>query len=316
MLRTLVICTAVLGATAAQAETLRIVVPFAPGGAQDTLARWYAAHLDERTDLSVMVENRAGAGGSIAAAEVAQSPTDTDAHTLLAATGGAITIAPHLRELTYDPIGDFIPVASAYDTPMTLAVPAESPFETVDDVIEAAREAPGALAFASTGHSSVSHLTGELLALATGVELLHIPYQGAAPALTDLLGGDVPLMVTSAASIDQHVSSGAARVLAVFSPVELSNLEGVPTIEEATGAEGLNTPVWGGFLAPAGMPQETVDLLSTAIVEICNLPETAEQYSRLGATAICGDGDALAEIITEDYARWESVISDAGITAD
>ncbi|MCC5979926.1 MAG: tripartite tricarboxylate transporter substrate binding protein [Salinarimonas sp.] len=302
---------ALVGATAASADTLRIVVPFSPGGAQDTLARWYAQHLEERTDMSVVVDNRPGAGGSLAADEVAQA--DPDGWTILQASGGAITIAPHLRELPYDPQNDFVQIAMIADTPMTLAVRADSPFETLDDVIEAAREQPGEYAFASTGHTSVSHLTGTLLAEAADIELLHVPYQGAAPGLSDLLGGIVPLMVTSAASIDPMVAAGEARVLAVFSPIELPNLEGVPTVEEVLGTDGLNSPVWTGYLAPAGTPQERIDELSAAIQEICELPETRDRYMSLGAAQTCGDAAALAETMAVDFERWGEIIQAAGI---
>lgn len=314
MLRTLICSFALVGATAAGADTLRIVVPFSPGGAQDTLARWYAQHLEERTDMSVVVDNRPGAGGSLAADEVAQA--DADGWTILQASGGAITIAPHLRELPYDPQNDFVQIAMIADTPMTLGVRADSPFETLEDVIEAAREEPGELSFASTGHTSVSHLTGTLLAQAAGIDILHVPYQGAAPGLTDLLGGVVPLMVTSAASIDQMVEAGEARVLAVFSPIELPNLEGVPTVQDVLGAEGLNSPVWTGYLAPAGTPQERIDELSQAIQEICELPETRDRYMSLGAAQTCGDAGALADTMAADFERWGEVIEAAGIEAD
>lgn len=306
--------TALLAASAAGADTLRIVVPFSPGGAQDTLARWYAQHIDERTEYSVIVDNRPGAGGSLAADEVGQA--EPDGWTIMQASGGAITIAPHLRDLPYDPQSDFAPIALFADTPMTLAVRADSAFERIEDVIAAAEADPGGVAYASTGHTSVSHLTGALLAQAAGIELMHVPYQGAAPALADLLGGVVPLMVTSAASIDQMVESGDARVLAVFSPVSLSNLEGVPTIEDALDAENLNSPVWAGYLAPAGTPQERIDELSQLIVEICELPETEERYLSLGATLTCGDATALAAVMDEDHARWGEVIEAAGIEAE
>jgi tripartite-type tricarboxylate transporter receptor subunit TctC len=301
-------------ASAANADTLRIVVPFSPGGAQDTLARWYAQHIDEKSDMTVIVDNRPGAGGALAADEVAQAAPD--GWTILQASGGAITIAPHLRDLPYDPQNDFVPVAMFADTPMTLGVRADSSFETLDDVVAAAQEDPGGLAYASTGHTSVSHLTGALLAQAAGIELLHVPYQGAAPALTDLLGGVVPLIVTSAASIDQMVEAGDARVLAVFSPVSLSNLEGVPTVEEALGAENLNSPVWAGYLAPAGTPQERIDELSRLIMEICELPETRERYLSLGASLTCGDANTLADTMARDHQRWGEVIEAAGIEAE
>lgn len=313
MLRILTTCAAIMVAGIAQADSLRIVVPFSAGGAQDTLARWFAQKLDERTDFQVFVENKPGASGTIAANEVAHAPTDTDQHTVLAASGAAITIAPHMGALTYDPLTDFVPIASTFDTPMTLAVRADSPFQNLEDVIAAAKDDPGGLPFASTGFGSISHLTGELLAQAADIELLHIPYQGAAPGLADLLGGDVPLMVTSAASIEQHVSSGAARVLVVFSPVELSNLADVPTVEDTLGVEGLNSPVWGGYLAPAAMSPDVVAELGTAIEEVCNLPETAEMFKRLGATNMCGDAERLEGIITQDYERWGRVIEQGGL---
>lgn len=316
MFRIIAVCSTLLAATAAQADTLRIIVPFSPGGAQDTLARWYGTQLGQNTDFQVIVENRPGASGSIAANEVAQSATDGNTYTVLAASGGAITVGPNMHDLTYDVFEDFKSIASTFDTPMTLAVRADSPYESVEDVIAAAKEEPGDIAFASTGFGSVSHLTGELFQQSLDIDLLHIPYKGAAPGLTDLLGGDVPLMITSAASVEQYVESGDARVLAAFSPVELSNLEGVPTIEEVTGIEGLNSPVWGGYLAPAGMDDEVIATLTDAILEICDDTETRELYGRLGATAICGDAEALDEIIAEDFARWEKVIKEGGITPE
>ena len=311
---TLTAAVALMGAGTTAADTLRIVVPFSAGGAQDTIARWYAQHLNERLDFSVIVENRPGAGGSLAADEVANAPAD--GFTILQASGGAITIAPHLRELPYDPMADFVPVARVTDTPMTLGVRADSEFQTLQEVLDHAAANPGDLAFASTGMTSVSHLTGELLSLATDVELLHVPYQGAANALNDLLGGVVPLIVTSAASIDQMVESGDARVLTVFSPVALPNLADVPTLEEALGRDDLNSPVWAGYLAPAGTPQEMIDMLSAAIVEVCELPETLERMTGLGASVICGDADALQATLDEDFARWAEVIESAGITLD
>jgi len=311
MLRPIAIVAALVGATAAQADTLRIVVPFSAGGAQDTIARWFAQHLTERTDWSVIVDNRPGAGGSLAADEVAKA--DPDGLTILQASGGAITIAPHLRELPYDPMTAFMPVALVTDTPMTLGVRADSPFQTVEDMLEFARANPGELAFASTGHTSVSHLTGELFALATGIELLHVPYQGAANALNDLLGGVVPLIVTSAASIDQMVEAGNARVLTVFSPVALPNLAGVPTLSEVLGRDDLNSPVWAGFLAPAGSPADVIARLSAEIVAICEMPETLERMTSLGASVTCGDAADLGATIAADYARWGEVITTAGI---
>jgi tripartite-type tricarboxylate transporter receptor subunit TctC len=197
-------------------KPLRIVVPFAPGGAQDVIARYLGAKLTDKLGAPVIIDNKAGAGGIVAADAVAKA---TDGATVLLATGGAITIAPHLQaKLPYDPVHDLVPVALVGDTPMTLSVRTESPYKTLADVLRDAKAKPGQVTYASTGNGTVSHLTGALLAQAGGVNLLHVPYRGAAPALTDLLGGQVALIVTSVASIEPMVASGKARVLGTFLP--------------------------------------------------------------------------------------------------
>jgi tripartite-type tricarboxylate transporter receptor subunit TctC len=211
-----------LWAQQANDKPLRIVVPFAAGGAQDVIARYLGAKLTEKLGGTVIVDNKAGAGGIVAADAVAKA---TDGATVLLATGGAITIAPHLQaKLPYDPAHDLAPVALVGDTPMTIAVRTESPYKTLADVLRDAKAKPGQVTYASTGNGTVSHLTGALLAQATGVDLLHVPYRGAAPALTDLLGGQVALIVTSAASIEPMVASSKARVLGTFSRAALPSL--------------------------------------------------------------------------------------------
>ncbi len=196
-----------LAAVGAQAQApVRIVIPFAPGGAQDVIGRWFGDKLAVRLGVPVIVDNKPGAGGVVAADAVAKAAPD--GKTLLLATGGAISIAPHLNsKLPYNARRDFATVAMVADTPMTIAVRADSPYRTLQDVLRDAKSKPGKLAYASTGNATVSHLTGALLAQAAGVELLHVPYKGAAPALNDLLGGQLPLIVTSAASVDPMVEA-------------------------------------------------------------------------------------------------------------
>lgn len=291
----------------AQGDVTRIVVPFAAGGAQDAIGRYLADKLGQRLGTPVVVENKGGAGGVIAADFVAKAAPN--GRTLLLATGGAITIAPHLNpKLPYDPRKAFVPVALVADTPMTLAVRAQSPYRSVADLLKAARENPGGVSFASTGNGTVSHLTGELLAQATGVQLLHVPYKGAGPAITDLLGGQVASMVTSAASIEPMVHDGKARVLASFTSAPIAALNGAPTIAEATGSKGLEVPVWVGLLVPAGTPEADVGRLSAALVEICHLPDTLERFKGLGASTTCGGATELGRIIADDDRRWGEVI--------
>lgn len=295
-------------------KPLHMVVPFAAGGAQDVIARYLGAKLTDRLGAPVIVDNKAGAGGIVAADFVAKA---TDNATVLLATGGAITIAPHLQsKLPYDPLHELVPVALVADTPMTLSVRTESPYKTIADVLKDARARPGQVTYASTGNGTVSHLTGALLAQATGVNLLHVPYRGAAPALTDLLGGQVAMIVTSVASIEPMVASGKARVLGTFSRASLPSMGSAPTVGEATGMAGMEVPVWVGVMAPARMPAASVAKLQAALVELCNQPETQQKFAQLGAVNTCGNAAALGKVVADDSARWAKVIKTGGIKVD
>lgn len=300
---------ALVTATAAQAQgdAIHLVVPFAPGGAQDVIGRYLGERLGTRMNTPVVIDNKAGAGGVIAADAVAKAKPD--GRTLLLATGGAITIAPHLNaKLSYDPRKAFVPVALVADTPMTLAVRAQSPYTSVADLLNDAKANPGKVSYASTGNGTVSHLTGELLAQSAGVQLLHVPYRGAGPAITDLLGGQVAAMVTSSASIEPMVLDKKARVLASFTRERIGALQGAPTMTEGAGIKGLEVPVWVGLLAPAGTPKAVIDKLATELQAVCALPETRERFTALGAAATCGGPAELGKVIADDDKRWETVI--------
>ena len=305
-----------LFAPAAQAQpagqTVHIVVPFAAGGAQDVLGRYFATKLAARIGNPVVVDNKAGASGVVAADAVAKAAPDGT--TLLLATGGAITIAPHLNpKLPYDARKDFAPVALIGDTPMTLSVRAQSPYQSIADVLRDAKANPGKVSYGSSGNGSVSHLTGELLAQAAGVQLIHVGYRGANPALVDLLGGQISMMVTSSASIEPMVQDNKARVLATFTRDGLPNLPGVPTVTQASGLKGLEVPVWIGIMAPARTPAATVDKLAAEFTAICKLPETQERFRSLGAVSLCGGAGELAKVVGEDDQRWGRVIRQGNI---
>jgi tripartite-type tricarboxylate transporter receptor subunit TctC len=293
-------------------KTIRIVVPFAAGGAQDVMARLIGTKLSTRLGTSVIIENKGGAGGIIGADSVAKA--EPDGTTLLMATGGAITIAPNRpQKLPYEPKADFAPVALVADTPMTIAVRSQSPFRTLAELIAEAKARPGALTYASTGAGTVSNLTGELLAQGLGITLLHVPYRGASPAISDLISGQIDAMVTSSASIDPLVAAGQARVLASFTAGRLGNLAGAPTIAEASSLKGLEVPVWVGFLAPARTPAPVVERLAREIGAICAEADIQERFAKIGALATCGAPAALAGVIEEDLARWKTVISKGNI---
>lgn len=305
------------GPVSAQAPSrpIKIVVPFAPGGSQDTIARYFATELSGRLGTPVVVENKAGAGGVIAAEAVAKA--QPDGTTLLLATGGAISIAPHLLpKLPYRPLEDFAPIAMVADTPMVLAVRSQSSYKSVADLLRAAKAQPGQVTYASTGNGTVSHLTGELFAQSTGVKLTHVPYRGAAPGIVDLLGGQVAAIVTSAASIETMVDSGKARVLAAFTTAPLANLPGVPTVQQATGVSGLAIPVWSGLMAPAKAPGPVLQRLSTELLAICRLPQTQQRLRESGAEATCAGSADFGRVIAEDAERWRQVTARGNFKAE
>ena len=299
---------------ASSAKPLHIIVPFAPGGAQDAIARTLSARLTERMRIPVVVENKAGAGGVIAADFVSKAAPD--GNTVLLATGGAISIAPHLMaKLPYDARRDLVPVAMLADTPMTFAVRAQSPYKTVADVIKDAKTRPGEVTFASTGNGTVSHLTGELFAQTAGIKMIHVPYRGAGPAMTDLLGGQVATIVTSSASIEPMLGDNRARVLASFTKERMPNLRGAPTMSES-GIKGLEVPVWVGIMVPAKTPAAVIEKLATELVAICKQPEAQDRFKALGAVPACGGTREFERVVEDDTMRWGAVIRQAGIKAE
>lgn len=296
-------------------KPLRLVIPFTPGGAQDVIGRYLGDRLAKLRGVPVVVENKAGAGGELAADWVAKAPADGTV--LLLATGGAISIAPVLNtKLPYDPKRDLMPVAMIADTPMTIAVRTDSPYKTLADVLRDAKSKPGQIAYASTGNATLSHLTGELLGQAAGIKLLHVPYRGAAPAITDLIGGQVPLIVTSVASINPMVEGGKAKVLGTFTKARLPNLGNPPTVAEATGLPGMDIPIWVGIMAPAKTPADRIDKLSAEFTALCKLPETQAYFATLGAIGECGGNAAFAKMLADDSSRWAQVIQKGGIKAE
>lgn len=305
----------VVTAASAQAEKpLRIIVPFAAGGSQDVIARYLGSKLSAKLGVPVIVDNKAGAGGIVAADYVSKS---NDGATVLLATGGAITVAPHIQsKLPYDPRRDLLPLTLVADTPMTLAVRSDSPYRNMAELLKDAKARPGQLSYASTGNGSVSHLTGALLDQAAGVEILHVPYRGAAPALTDLLGGQVTMIITSAASIDPMVESGKARVLGTFSRTRLDGLGNPPTMNAASGLKDMDVPVWIGVMVPARVPLEHADKIAAALMEACQLPETREQFAKIGAVTTCGGKAEFEKVVAQDDARWGRVVKLGGIKVD
>jgi tripartite-type tricarboxylate transporter receptor subunit TctC len=295
-------------------RAVQLVVPFTPGGAQDVIARIVAEKLGAALGQPVVVENKAGAGGIIAAQEVAHARPD--GHTLLLSTGAQITIAPALRhDLSYDPVHDFAHVIHLADAPLVLLANPSVPVHTVKEVLDYARARKGQVNCASTGNGTYTHLTLELFKRATGTDLTHIPYKGAAPAFTDLLSGQVQLMFTSTASAQPYTSSGRLRAIAVTSPRRSAMLPDTPTFAEA-GVKGLEVSVWIGISAPRDTPPRVIERLNSELNRVLKDADVQARLTALGTDPVGGAAATFATMVKADGERWSELIRATGIKVE
>ncbi len=293
---------------------ITLVVPFAPGGSIDVLARLMAEKVSQALGQPVLIDNRGGAAGLIGAASVARA--DPDGHTLLLASAAQITIPPWInRSLTFDPPRDLAPVAHLVDTPMVMIVSGKSEVRTVADFVKLAKARHGQLNYASTGVGTISHLVMETFKLAADIDVVHVPYRGAAPALNDLQADAVQGMFTSTASAQPLVSSGKLRPLAVTSPLRSPLLPEVPTMAES-GWPAAQVIVWAGIMAPAAIPRTAVRQLERAFGEAVADPVVRERLSRLGADPVGRGARDFAEVIEKDLALWQRVAQATGVKVE
>ena len=293
---------------------IRLIVPVPPGGAADFIARTVAPRLAASLGQPVVVENRAGASGVLASDFVAKSAAD--GYTLLQNSITTHGIGPHLAtRLPYDPMKDLIPVTMLARLPLIMAVNAGTGWRSVQDLLADARRQPGKLAFASSGKGGAPHLTGELFRIVTGSDLIHVPYKGSGPAVTDLVGGQVQIMFDGAPSLMAHIQSGKLRVLAAASDQRNALVPDVPTFREL-GFPGVEVALWYGVMAPAGTPAAIVQRLAAEIDTALRAPEVAERF-RSQATEPIGGSPAQAEaFIAAEFKRWGEVIRKAGVSPD
>jgi tripartite-type tricarboxylate transporter receptor subunit TctC len=295
-------------------KPITLVVPFAAGGSIDVLARLTAEGAGRQLGQNVVIENRGGAAGLIGAAAVARA--EPDGHTLLMASAAQVTIPPWInRSLTFDPPRDLAPVAHLADTPMVLVVPAASEARTVAEFVSGTKAKPGVFNYGSTGIGTISHLTMETLKLAAGIDIVHVPYRGAAPAMNDLQAGQVQAMFTSTASAQSLIASSKLRALAVTSKQRSAMLPDVPTMAEAAYA-GAEVIVWSGIMAPAGTPRRIVALLERAFIEPLGDKVVQERLARLGADPVGHGARQFAEVIERDLALWQRVAQATGIKVE
>jgi tripartite-type tricarboxylate transporter receptor subunit TctC len=293
---------------------ITLVVPFAAGGSIDVLARLTADHAGQDLGQNIVVDNRGGAAGLIGAASVAKA--EPDGYMLLMASAAQVTIPPWInRVLTFDPPRDLTPVAHLVDTPMALIVSAKSDMRTVDDFVTRARGHRGELNYASTGVGTISHLVMESLKLAADIDIVHVPYRGAAPALNDLQAGQIQGMFTSTASVAPLVAGSRLRPLAVTTPTRSPLMPEVPTMAEA-GWPTAEVVVWAGIMAPTGVPRVIVRKLERAFVEAALAPEVRDRLIRLGADPVGQGTREFAEVIEKDLALWQRVALASGVKVE
>jgi len=290
-----------------------MIVSYPPGGATDVAARLYAAHMGDTLKQSVVVENKAGAGGEVGAEFVAHAPAD--GYTVLMGALGSLAInSAMLEKQNYSFKKDYKGVSVAITMPVALAVNANVPAKSVSELIALAKQKPGKLSIGSAGTGSSQHMAGELFKQMTGTNILHVPYRGSGPAMTDLLGGQIDMVIDTLPVVIPQSASGKIRILAVSSAQRDPNLPDVPTFAEA-GLPGYTVATTYALLAPAGTPQAVIDKLSNAMQQAGKLAAVKDGAKKLGAVAAAGSPQATDQTIAKEMTTWGSVVQKAGLAA-
>jgi tripartite-type tricarboxylate transporter receptor subunit TctC len=310
---------AVIGAAPASAQTyptkpIHIIVPYAPGGITDIAARIIGAKLTEAWGQQVVVENKPGGNGFIGMTAGAKAAPD--GYTLTMATVGDIAINPAMfKTMPFDMQRDFTPIAQVSDAPMVLAANANTPYKTVADVIAAAKAQPGRISVATPGNGSVNQIVLEWMALNTGTKFQHIPYKGGAPAIVDLVAGQIPIMFDNVPPLLPHVRAGRIKPLAVTSLQRISVLPDVPTLHEL-GLKDFDAVGWNGLLAPAGTPREIVSRLHAEVVKVLRTPEVRDQLTAQGADIVGNSPEEFSAWIKTEVKKWAEVVKVSGAKID
>jgi len=291
---------------------VHILVPYPAGGGVDTLARTLGDVMSRQWGQAVVVENRPGAGGVVASQALTQAAPD--GYTLIVVASGHATNPFLYAKLPYDTFTDFTPISLLASSPNILLVKADSPFKTLGDVIAQAKAKPGSLSFANAGPGTSTHLAGELLKSLAKIDIEAIPYKGGAPAITDLLGGQIPLSFNNGPESVGQLAAGTVRALAVTTAARASFLPDVPSIGETV--PGYDTEVWWGLLGPGNMPSDLVERLAHDFVAALNTEEVKQRLEKLGSTPIGSTPQTFDAKIRADYDKWGPIIQAAGIKAD
>jgi tripartite-type tricarboxylate transporter receptor subunit TctC len=292
---------------------IRIVVPFAAGGAVDVVARAVGQRMSEQMNNLVLIDNRPGASANLGAELVAKSAPDGT--TLLMGANGLATNGTLFRNLAFDTLRDFAPVARVGYAPLVLVVPPSSPATSLKELVALAKTQPGSLNYGSAGNGGSGHLATELLRIQTGIDVVHVPYKGGAPALTDLIGGRLSFMLLNPIEVLPHVKSQRLRALAIASPKRLPMLPDAPTFAEA-GLAGYDASVWWGLVAPAKTPKEIVAKLSAEALKAVEDAGVREKLTGLGAVIDPAGPDAFGKFLADEIEKWARVIKASAIQPD
>jgi tripartite-type tricarboxylate transporter receptor subunit TctC len=307
---TLALAPAMASAQSYPAKPVRVISAYAPGGPNDVVARPVVEQLSRTMGQQFILENRPGANGNIGAAEVAKAPAD--GYTLLFGTTSQLTINPALYNMPFDSIRDFAPIILCSQIPGALVVSTGSPYNSVKDVIAAARANPGKLTYSSAGNGSQNHLGGELFAMLTQTRLVHVPYKGGGPALTGVLSGEVSMIFQSPSLGLSQIRAGKLKALMVSSPRRMAILPDTPTNDEA-GLPEFKSRAGTGFLAPARTPRPIIDRLNAEIGRYLNSPEGQKYFAGQGVDLYPGTPEDFARVLQDELARWTAVVKTAGI---
>ena len=295
-------------------KAVRMIVPYPPGGGNDTLARLFAAKLSDRLGQQFVVENRPGAGAMIGTEAAAKSAPD--GYTILLSSIATHALSPNLySRVPYDPVKDFAPITLLGIAPTVLVVPADLPARNLQEFIAAAKAKPGALAYASGGNGTPPHINAEVFKSVAGIDLLHVAYKGGGPALVDLMAGRVQAMLDTAASAMPHVRSGKLRALAISAPKRSPELPDLPTFAEA-GLPQYDTNAWYSMHAPAGTPPDIVRRLNAELVAILKDPEILARFKQLATDPVGNSPEEFAAFVRAELDKYARIIKAAGIKLD
>ena len=295
-------------------KPIRLVSPYPPGGANDILARIIGQKLGENLGQQIVIENRGGATGNIGAEYVAKAAPD--GYTILMGQASNLTINVSLMsKMPYDPVRDLAPVTLVATTPNLLVVHPSLPVRTVKDLVALAKAKPGSVNYASSGSGSAGHLAGELFKRVAHIDMVHIPYKGAAPALTDVVAGQAQIYFTSPISATPFVKGGRLRMVAVTSLKRSPSLPDIPTVAES-GYPDIDVVSWWGILTPAGVPKEIIAKLHTEIVRVLALPEIKTKFADQGADVASDTPEHFAAYIKTEIAKWAKLIKELGVKSE